>query len=55
MRDYFTTESLGPKRHLTPEGFLICMDVPIGRTGIQQYSHDQVPDVPAGFGGIVDM
>jgi hypothetical protein len=55
MRDYFTSESLGPKRHLTPEGFLVCKDVPIGRTGIQQYSHDQVPEVPAGFGGIVDM
>jgi hypothetical protein len=55
VRDYFTTESIGPKRHLTPEGFMICKDVPIGRTGIQQYSHDQVPEVPPGFGGIVDM
>ena len=55
MRDYFITESIGPRRHLTPEGFMICEAVPIGRTGIQQYSRDQVPEVPAGFGGIVDM
>lgn len=40
---FYTTEQLGPKRSVTPEGFLICRDVPIGRTGTQLYSALEVP------------
>jgi hypothetical protein len=28
---------LGPKQHLTPEGFLVAKDVPLARVGVQQY------------------
>jgi hypothetical protein len=40
---FYTTETLGPKRHLTPEGFLVCEDVPIARTGEMIYGPDETP------------
>lgn len=40
---FYTTESLSPKQSLTNEGFLVCHDVPIARTGVQLYSSDEVP------------
>jgi hypothetical protein len=43
---FYTTEQLGPKRYLTPEGFLVCQDVPLARTGPQLYRDGEVP-VPA--------
>lgn len=43
---FFFTESLGPKRKLTPEGYLLCEDVPIARVGTQLYAEGEVP-VPA--------
>lgn len=33
-----TTQQIGTEQHLTPEGYLLCMNVPIGRTGVMQYS-----------------
>lgn len=48
----YTTEQLGPKREKTPEGFLVCYDVPIARTGIQIYGPGEVP-VPPGPDGLV--
>jgi hypothetical protein len=38
----FTIEQLGPKRSLTPEGFLLCRDVPIARTGDQIYLEQEI-------------
>lgn len=40
---YYTTADLGAKRSTTPEGFLVCHDVPIARTGTQLYTGDEVP------------
>src|SRR5579862_9347436 len=34
---FFTTEQIGEKQALTPEGFLLCVDVPIARTGVMYY------------------
>lgn len=48
----YTTEKLGPKQSLTPEGFLLCMDVPIARTGSQVYGPGETP-VQAGPDGRV--
>lgn len=40
---FYATEQLGPKQSVTPEGFLVCHDVPIARTGSQLYLADEVP------------
>lgn len=40
---FYTSEDIGPKRKRTPEGFLICLDVPLGRTGVQMYSEKEIP------------
>ena len=49
---FYTTERIGNKRGLTPEGFLICYDVPLARTGIQLYAEGEVP-VPPGPDGLI--
>lgn len=49
---FFTTTKLGPKQQLTPEGFLLCLDVPIARTGIQKYLPEEV-DMEGGADGLV--
>lgn len=41
--EYYTTEELGPRRERTPEGFLICYDVPVARTGEMIYGPDETP------------
>ncbi|MDE2403058.1 MAG: DUF2213 domain-containing protein [Burkholderiales bacterium] len=43
---YYTTADLGAKRSTTPEGFLVCHDVPIARTGTQLYTAAEVPIDP---------
>ena len=49
---FYLTEKLGPKQSLTPEGFLLCADVPLARTGVMIYGPDETP-VTAGPDGIV--
>ncbi|HLH04958.1 MAG TPA: DUF2213 domain-containing protein [Bryobacteraceae bacterium] len=49
---FYTTDQLGPNRHLTPEGFLVCKDVAIGRTGDMVYAPGEVP-VEAGPDGLI--
>jgi len=44
--DFHTPLQLGPKRRMTPEGFLLCEDVPIGRTGELLYAAGEVPVEP---------
>ena len=41
--EYYTSESLGPNRERTPEGFLICYDVPAARIGEMTYGPGEVP------------
>jgi hypothetical protein len=51
---FFTIERLGPKQSLTPEGFLLCEDVPIGRLGTLQYLPEEV-GIAGGPDGIVHI
>ena len=46
-----TVEQIGAKRHKTPEGFLVCEDVPIARTGWMIYGPNEVP-VKTGDNGV---
>ncbi len=39
---YYTTAKLGPKRSLTPEGYLLCLDVPVARTGEMLYAEGEI-------------
>ncbi len=49
---FFTTEKIGTKRAVTPEGFLVCYDVPLARTGTLLYAEGEIP-VDAGPDGII--
>lgn len=49
---FYTTQKLGPKRSLTPEGFLLCEDVPVARTGEMIYGPGEVPVEP-GLDGLI--
>jgi hypothetical protein len=40
---YFAPTPLGTSRRITPEGFLLCRDTPIARTGSQTYSENELP------------
>lgn len=51
---FYTTEKLGPKQSLTPEGFLLCQDVPLARTGMMIYGPNETP-IEAGPDGIVKI
>ena len=39
---YYTVARLGEKRSLTPEGYLLCQDVPVGRTGEMLYHEGEL-------------
>lgn len=47
---FYVTERLGPTRSKTPEGFLLVMGVPIGRTGDMIYGPNEVPVTPGADG-----
>jgi hypothetical protein len=49
---FHTVEKLGRTRYLTPEGFLVCVSVPVARTGEMLYLPSEVP-VTGGKDGIV--
>jgi hypothetical protein len=49
--NFYTTESLGKHTSYTPEGFLVCSDVAIGRTGMMLYGPGETP-VEVGSDGI---
>lgn len=49
---FFAVEQLGPKQSFTPEGYLLCEEVPIARTGVQDYAEIELPDVEAKDGVI---
>lgn len=40
---FYVKEKLSQRRAKTPEGFLICYDVPINRTGEQKYGPNETP------------
>lgn len=49
---FYTTEQVGDTRSLTPEGYLLCANVPVARTGMMIYGPDEVP-VSAGPDGLI--
>lgn len=51
----FSTEQLGPKQSLTPEGYLLCEAVPIARTGSQLYAGHELPHLEAGLDGLITV
>jgi len=50
--EYYTAEKLGPRMEKTPEGFLICYDVPVARTGEMIYGPDETPIKPGRDGQV---
>lgn len=51
---FLTTQKIGEKRRLTPEGFLVIEDVPIARIGMQEYHTSEV-GLPGDAQGIVKV
>lgn len=49
---FYLADQIGEKRSTTPEGFLVCHDVPIARTGTQMYGSNEVP-IEAGPDGLI--
>jgi hypothetical protein len=47
---YYITSAISDHIKSTPEGYLLCLEVPIARTGIQEYSPEEV-SLPAAAGG----
>ncbi len=50
---YFTTSKLSENIRLTPEGYLVCLAVPIGRTGELEYAPGECPIEPGPDGKII--
>ena len=50
---FYETRQLGAKQSLTPEGFLICYDVPIARAGMMIYSKYDLPALKSTHDGII--
>lgn len=51
---FFTVQQIGPTRALTPEGYLLCREVKLGRTGKMVYGPDETP-VTTGPNGFVEI
>ena len=51
---YYITEQLSEHIGETPEGFLLCRDVPLTRTGVFEYTASEVP-VEASLDGMVKI
>lgn len=49
---YFVTSKISDNQRMTPEGFLLCLGVPIARTGDMEYVRGEVP-IKAGKDGKV--
>ncbi len=46
MARFYVAEQISPRIGETPEGFLVCYDVPIARTGVMVYNKSQVDLMP---------
>jgi len=53
--EFYTVEKLGRNQEETPEGFLLCRNVPIARTGTQLYAAREVPELEPSDDGTVVM
>lgn len=54
MNPFCIQEKIGNTRYVTPDGFLLCKDVPIARIGEFQYRESETPPLK-GINGIVTM
>lgn len=52
---FYTTEKLSSRMEKTPEGFLLCKDVPISRTGFFEYLKSETSLKSADENGIVKL
>jgi hypothetical protein len=41
---YHTTSALSENIRITPEGYLLCLDVPVARTGVMHYLPEELPE-----------
>ncbi|MDT6962919.1 DUF2213 domain-containing protein [Cupriavidus sp. SZY C1] len=48
-----SAEQIGTRQSITPEGFLLCEEVPIARVGSQDYAYFELPTLEAKDGVIV--
>jgi hypothetical protein len=53
--EFYTVEKLGRNQEETPEGFLLCRNVPIARTGTQLYAAREVPELEPSDDGTIVM
>jgi hypothetical protein len=53
--EWHTVTRLSPRMHLTDEGYLVCRDVPVARTGTQVYFEHEVPPLQGDSGGRVHV
>lgn len=52
MKQFFVTSKISENLRETPEGYLVCIGVPIARTGDMEYGPGETP-LESGSGGIV--
>lgn len=52
---FYTTEKISDTRELTPEGFLLCRDVVLARTGTMEYYRYELPPDVVGSGNKNDV
>lgn len=50
MPNTFLAERISDNMHRTPDGFLLCINVPIARVGALQYMPEEMPHIPPGPG-----
>lgn len=54
MTAYYAPKQVGLTQSLTPEGFLLCKDVPISRTGTLLYAEHELAGLE-GLGGVIHV
>lgn len=52
---FFATEHISDNMRRTPDGYLLCLNVPIARTGPLQYTPAEMPHIPPGLGQFVTV
>ena len=50
---FYETRQLGATQSLTPEGFLVCHDVPLARDGVMVYSKNDLPTLEPTQDGVI--
>lgn len=50
---YYTTEQISDNMHVTPEGYLVCVGVPVARVGDMMYAAYECPSIPTTNGKVI--